>query len=139
MYGQRPHGYGTQFGSPQIYPEAQRHKRTALDDLDAFLAGLPADEKQSITGAAEFAEPWGRFVQGFLSFLLIGEAGARFIESVPGAPEQAERLLLAARNIHQRSKEESRGEVERLRRDLAEARARLAAQSGNAKGVKHAE
>lgn len=50
---------------------------------------------------------------------------------MPGAKEEAERLLLLAKEIHGRRKEESRTEVEQLKQELADLKQRLG-DGGNA-------
>lgn len=104
-------------------------QRTAMMDLDAFLAGLSVEERAAVVNAQPFAAANAALMQGFVAFLLLGEPGRAYLNA--GAKEEAERLLLLAKEIHGRRKEESRTEVEQLKQELADLKQRLG-DGGNA-------
>lgn len=94
-----------------------------------FWPGLSVDERAAVVNAQPFAAANAALMQGFVAFLLLGEPGRAYLNA--GAKEEAERLLLLAKEIHGRRKEESRTEVEQLKQELADLKQRLG-DGGNA-------
>lgn len=104
-------------------------QRTAIMDLDAFLAGLSADERADVLNNPAFARMNAEFMQGFVAFLLAGEPGRAYINA--GAKEPAERLLMVAKDVHGKRKEESRNEVEKLKQELGALKRKLGEEDVN--------
>lgn len=107
----------------------QPMQRTALMDLDAFLAGLSSEERAAVLNTPEFAGANSDLMQGFVAFMMMGEPGRAYLNA--GAKEQAERLLLLAKELHAQRREESRSEVDQLKQELADLKRRLG-EGGNA-------
>lgn len=109
------------------YRQPQYAPKTAIHDLDSFMAGLTEDDRGMLFSTPEFGGLYSTLINRFMFYLLQSDLGTEYINSSPQRRELAERLKIIAHNLYAEQKKASISELERLRKENEQ----LKAQVGN--------
>lgn len=129
MNGQ--HSYHPQYDPRREFQAQSFEPKTAIHELDSFMSGLTAEDRNIIFSNPDFAEPYGAYLNRFMFYLLQGDLGTAYVNSSAQRREIAERLKLVAHDVYAANKKTTMSEMDRLQKENERLQAEL-----NKKGTK---
>lgn len=94
--------------------------KTAINELDAFMAGLTEEDRAAIFDTPQFSGLYNIFTNRFMFYLLQSDLGTEYISSSPQRREIAESLKLMAHSIYAEKKKSTMTEIEKLKKEIEE-------------------